>query len=143
MPHTAYGLFSYAAMLIMSGVALWRGSNAVRAAAGVLLIGTFLFPLVQDRVHWSNWLTPLLAIDLFELVWLVLIASLVGGPWLILAAAFQVLDVATEFSHIYVTGVVEAYVYISLLQVWSWGLYLSVLGGALAPGWLRRRAPET
>lgn len=141
MPHTLLGQVSYCAFLGLCAFAFWRGRTPERATAVFLALISIATPFLQDRAHYSDPGEHLFFMNAPPLVWLMALALRFGKPWMIAAAAFELLCAVNELAHDLVRRFVGAYVYLSLSIIWSWGVYLSLgYGGLTARGAWRRRA---
>lgn len=134
MPKTFIGQLSYLTFLAICALALWRGRRAERATGAFLALVSIATPFVQDHVHYDDPRRLLTLINLPPLIWLAVLALCIGRPWMLAAAAFELLCTTTEVAHEAVRRLVGAWVYLSTLIIWSWGVYLSLLAGVVFRG---------
>jgi hypothetical protein len=139
MPKTFVGQLSYLTFLSICALPLLRGRPPERATGAFLALVSIATPLIQDHVHYDDPRGLLTLINLPPLIWLVGLALLIGRPWMLAAAAFELLCTTTEVAHEAVRRLVGAWVYLSTFIAFSWGVYLSLLAGVLFGG--RKTSP--
>ncbi|MDP9103834.1 MAG: hypothetical protein M3N05_07510 [Pseudomonadota bacterium] len=141
MPQTFLGQLSYIVFLAMCALALWRGLMPERASAIFLALVCVATPFIQDHTHYDDPNNRLFFMNAPPVIWTMAFALIFGKPWMMSAAAFELLCAVSEAAHDLGRRLVGAYVYLSLSITFSWGAYLSLgYGGLTARGAWRRRS---
>lgn len=125
--------------MVVSAFALWRGGGVERLVAVANLAAWIATMAVQDRLAWIDpltWVDPqwgVLAVDgVFALV-LLYLAMTRSQSWLLFAAAFQILGVATHLAMLADDGF-RAKAYLAGLIIWSY-LVLAALAVGVWSHW--------
>ncbi|WP_421739792.1 hypothetical protein [Caulobacter sp.] len=140
MYHTLTPWISYGVAVLICGFALWKGDRWLRFVAAVYLAGWTASPFVAIRDLMSpEW--GVMAIDVLVMVLLVWASLKARRIWSIVAAACQMMSVA---SHI--VSIIDLRIYIATLvaglALLSYGVLIALLAGTLSALRARRLADE-
>ena len=124
-------------MFSASGYAWLRGGWVERAVAVTNVAAWFATLALQDRNNWVDPQWGMLAVDVAFLSVLLVLVVRSDRDWIMPAAAFQLLAVATHAAIVADSGV-RARAYLTALTVWSYLVLVSLAVGAYRHG--RRRA---
>lgn len=121
-------LFWATTVLLVCGIALWRGQRYERLGAAVILIG-WLLTLAAIPFHFARTEWGILTIDALALLALVWIALRSERYWPIFAAGFQLLAVMTHVASS-LDHSVDHWAYITAEIIWGYLLVIAVGYGA-------------
>lgn len=131
---------SFGAALLICGLALWKGDRWLRFVAAVYLAGWIVTPFVAIRDPMSpEW--GVMAVDVVVMVLLVWASLKARRVWSLVAAACQMMSVA---SHI--VSIIDLRIYIATLvaglALLSYGVLVALLAGTLSTLRARRVGDE-
>ncbi|MFC5374687.1 hypothetical protein ACFPIF_19170 [Brevundimonas faecalis] len=118
-----------ALLVVVAVLALWRGGRLERLAMMAVIIATLVTPLVQNTadLHAPQW--SIMAVDAALFLFLAALAWRYSPAWLLWAAAFQLITVATHVGYALNLDIVSrAYLstsyllFTGLLAAISWGV---------------------
>jgi hypothetical protein len=109
------------------GLAIWKGGREERLIAAVLILNTFLTPIIK-RSDWAS--AGLFVTDVVQLIIFLLIALKTRRWWPLFAAAIQLLMVLTHTAR-HMDPTLGAWAYITGGVIWTYALLGCVLFGAL------------
>jgi hypothetical protein len=125
----------FAALVAVSGLALWRGGWPERVVAVLWAVGWLIS---RGVYNYDNWVDPqwsVLAVDAILLAAFFVLAAKTDRNWVLFAAAFQLLNVITHVAMM-VDHSVRARAYVYGLVIWSYMVLFSLAAGT----WLEWRA---
>ena len=126
-------------MLAVSTYAWWRGGWVERVVAVANVLAWVATAALQNRTNWVDPQWSVFAVDVLFLGVLLALVVRSDRDWIMPAAAFQLLAVATHAAIVADSGV-RARAYLTALTVWSYLVLVSLAVGAYRHG--RRRAPR-
>jgi hypothetical protein len=143
LPHTPFGQATYALYVAICLFALAKGDRWQKVSGGMLLLVAILTVLVQDRIHWLDPEARLFTLDGLLLAYFLGLAVFIGRAWMMVCAAFQLLSTLSHPAA-HALRHVDPNAYLALLQLFNYGVYLSVATsvavGVLGRGRTRREA---
>lgn len=114
----------------LCAIAIWRGGKWEQRSglllAAIETVGTAFelnFTIIATAYRH-------LIVDAIELIYFLALALIIGRPWMIFAAAFQVLSTLTHPAS-QIANEIGRYAYLSIVIFFSYGVFLSVTVGAL------------
>ncbi len=126
-----------AAMLSVSGIAIWKGGRPERIVAVVNILASIASALVQDTRHWLDPQWGMLGVDLAFLAVLLWLALRSDRHWPMWAAAFQLLGVVTYVARMtdyrvgalapFTAGVIWSYLVLLTLMIGTWAHWRSTV----------------
>lgn len=125
-------------MLVVSGLALWKGGPPERIVAVANVVASLVSGLVQNRNNLVDPQWSLLAVDIVFLGLLLWLALRSDRYWPLFTAAFQLLSVVGHLA-IMADPTVGGWAYITSGVIWSY-LVLAALAVGTWNCWQRRRA---
>ena len=128
------------AIILVCAFALWKGERIERTVAIAFMAAWLLTLIVDDRWRWGDPQWNVIAVDVALLVVLAGLAMTTGLNWLLFAAAFQLLGVATHLA-IIVEPRFVAKTYLTGLILWSYLVIASLAVGTWI-AWRARDAPR-
>lgn len=120
--------FSLGLLIVVAGLALWRGGWPERTTAAVLIftwIGTALAPFDHQEPPWIA-----IGLDCTTMLVLLYLALFSGRRWTLWAAAFQFLLLCNHFAFVRLRTL-EQWAYVSAYYVWGDAVVLALAVGAL------------
>jgi hypothetical protein len=141
LPHTLLGMINYVAFNLLSLIAVVFGRRFERLSGAALFISNILTPIIQDKIHWMDPGHRFLVLDITLFAGFLTLALLVGRIWMLIAAAFQLLSTighpATYFAH-----AIGPRAYITVLEVYAYGVYAAAAIGAIVSRAAPIRRPD-
>lgn len=125
-------------MILVCGLALWRGRTPHRLLAVAMTLNWLLSGLVQNRHDWAQPQWAELALDAILAVVATGLAVRWNGLWLLASAAFAWLVVMTHLA-MAVDRRLHARAYLAALALWSVSQMLALAWGVWI-AWRERRA---
>lgn len=129
--HTPTQFFWIAGNLLVCGYALWKGGGPERLTALASLVASRVSAVVE---HFDNFVSPqwgVFGVDLLFFAFLVVLALRTDRAWLLFAAAFQLLNLATHVAILTDPGL-RARVYMTAIAIWSYLILASLAVGTWA-----------
>ena len=124
-----------AALMIVCGLAFWRGHDDERLAAAATLanwaITLVVFRSRSDDTQWA-----VMAVDSALLVLMVWLALRSNRYWPLFSAGFALLTVVTHIAHALDTGV-SGWAYLTAILIWSYLSLFTIGYGAWTAPYVR------
>ena len=118
-------------MSMNSGFALWRGGSSERIVATAFVTAWFISRLVYNYGDWVDPQWSVLVVDGVLLLILVVLGMYRRPPWLLFAAAFQLIAVAIHGA-VMADHRLRALTYVNALAIWSYLTQAALFVGVLA-----------
>ena len=123
------------ALMIVCGLAFWRGQDDERLAAAATLanwaITLVVFQPLSDETQWA-----MMAVDAVLLVLMVWLALRSNRYWPLFTAGFALLIVVTHIAHALDTGV-SGWAYLTAILIWSYLSLFTIGYGAWTAPYVR------
>ena len=125
-------------MLLVCGVALWKGGREERLAAGGLLANAAVTVLMRDY-SWPQLQGAEFVVDVLTLLLFTAIALRTPKYWPMAAAAFQLLGVMTHVAKM-IDPSLQQWAYMTAIVIWTYLIFIAI-GVGTWNSWRAQRQP--